>query len=75
MQLLSDPDTSKDIANSLHEYFSNNDTKDVNPSALWNAHKAFNRGLLIKKSAILKEEKEAAHEYHSKRNHQFRTPE
>lgn len=43
-----------DIKNSLTEYFSKNDTEDVNQFVSWTAHKAFIRGLLIKKSALLK---------------------
>lgn len=49
VHLFTDPVIITDIKNSLIEYLSTNDTEDTNPLVLWNAHKAFIMGLLVKK--------------------------
>lgn len=43
-----------DIEKSLLEFFNNNDIAGVNPFVLWNIHKAYIRGLLMKHSALLR---------------------
>lgn len=52
--LFSDPSVSSEIENSLLEFFKNNDIDGVNPFVLWNSHKAYIRGLLMKHSALLR---------------------
>lgn len=45
--LIQDPDTAKRVEQKLRTYFEINDTKEISKATLWEAHKAYIRGILI----------------------------
>lgn len=59
VSLQTDPSSLPQITTSLHDYFKLNDTPEVDPLMIWEAHKCFIRGDLIKLGAHHKKEQEA----------------
>ncbi|XP_066462242.1 vomeronasal type-2 receptor 26-like [Eleutherodactylus coqui] len=56
--LMGTPQHKKTIEDALTEYFKINSTPEMSPTTVWNAHKAYIRGILIKISAKHKRDKE-----------------
>lgn len=57
MYVLSNPTHQSFVTNKLEEFFSLNASPDISATTLWNAHKAYMRGVLIQLSSRLKREK------------------
>lgn len=59
IRLLQDPKTSTKISQHIKEFFQNNVDSVENPFTLWNAHKAYMRGILIQIGAREKKRRNA----------------
>ncbi|CAH2223742.1 Hypothetical predicted protein, partial [Pelobates cultripes] len=49
------------LTEALTSYFQTNDTPDVHPTTVWQAHKAVIRGLLISRASFLKKKAQQEH--------------
>ncbi|CAI9571030.1 unnamed protein product, partial [Staurois parvus] len=55
--LLTDPDTDRKIREEIERFFEENETEDVSLATVWEAHKAYVRGILIAIGAKKKRER------------------